>query len=174
MAQNPCAAMNALQYLRQLHEAAQRERYPNVPSHARVKPTYSDKSANELTKAVLAYIRFSGGWATRVNSTGVFDERRQQWRTGNTVPGTPDIMGTLADGRFIGVEVKTGSDRQSDQQKAVEKAVKQSGGIYLVARSFQEFYDDLQHLTGAIPVMDVVTTLSALIVEATANHFIFL
>lgn len=48
--------------------------------------------------------------------------------------GLPDIDGILPDGRRLGVEVKWGKDRQSDEQKVCQAVHDARGGVYIVAR----------------------------------------
>ena len=48
--------------------------------------------------------------------------------------GLPDIDGILPDGRRLGVEVKWGKDRQSDEQKVCQTVYDARGGVYIVAR----------------------------------------
>lgn len=70
------------------------------------------------------------------------------------LPGSPDIIGVTpvtvtADmvgqviGVATGVEVKTATGRQSDQQKAFQAAFAKQGGVYIVARSPEEAVDGL-------------------------------
>ena len=49
-------------------------------------------------------------------------------------------MATI-DGRAVKIEVKIGSDRQSQAQRDYQKAIEQSGGIYFIASSFEQFLD---------------------------------
>jgi hypothetical protein len=55
------------------------------------------------------------------------------------VPGTPDICGMVApDGRFLGIECKSATDKQRKAQLAFERMVKAFGGIYILARSVDD------------------------------------
>jgi 5-methylcytosine-specific restriction endonuclease McrA len=58
------------------------------------------------------------------------------------IPGSPDILGAYR-GRFVGIEVKTKSGRQSDAQKNFQRAFAGAGGIYIVAHSPQQALDAL-------------------------------
>jgi hypothetical protein len=44
-------------------------------------------------------------------------------------------------GRHVSIEVKHGKDRMSEFQKQTETEVKEAGGDYVIARTFQGFYD---------------------------------
>lgn len=59
--------------------------------------------------------------------------------------GTPDIGGILGpSGRILGVEVKAGKDRQSDDQKACQRVYESRGGLYIVARDVEEALDEIE------------------------------
>ena len=48
--------------------------------------------------------------------------------------GSPDIIGFTEHGTFIGIEVKTGNAVQNKFQKAFQKKLEESNGIYKVIR----------------------------------------
>ena len=54
------------------------------------------------------------------------------------LPGSSDIVGMLPGGRFLGVEIKVGRDRQRDTQRAFEARVRQVGGLYVVVRDLDQ------------------------------------
>lgn len=94
------------------------------------------KPERAVQKAILIYLRARGclvavtdaGAAYRAGSFGA-----------DTVPaGWPDITGLLPDGRFIGVECKSPSGRQSSVQKQMEEAIRRRNGIYVLARSIDD------------------------------------
>lgn len=67
------------------------------------------------------------------NNTGALPDRYGRLvRYG--LKGSSDILGCLK-GRFIGIEVKVGADRQRKEQSAFQRAVEAAGGIYILARS---------------------------------------
>jgi hypothetical protein len=53
------------------------------------------------------------------------------------LPGSSDIIGIFC-GRFVGIEVKTRTCRQSAQQKRFQAAVERAGGLYVLARSVDD------------------------------------
>lgn len=57
--------------------------------------------------------------------------------------GSADIIGLTADGRFIGIEVKAGTDRPSKEQRAWVEAVQKHGGLAGFAKSVQDALDIL-------------------------------
>ena len=48
--------------------------------------------------------------------------------------GHPDVTGVHC-GIWVGIEVKTGNARQSEDQKNFQKMIKDMGGVYLVVRA---------------------------------------
>ena len=61
-------------------------------------------------------------------------------RKSKVEPGWPDITACIraygADpGRFVGLEVKTQSDRQSKKQRDCARSIYEAGGMYFIVRS---------------------------------------
>ncbi len=116
-----------------------RTKYENVPTHAIPKPKFSDANANALTNAVLFdMVNVRNGACYRINNVGVYDSKRGVYRKGGTRKGIPDIVGVI-NGRFYGVEIKFGSDRQSADQRVIELEIRDAGGIYFIAKSFADY-----------------------------------
>ncbi len=59
--------------------------------------------------------------------------------------GDPDMVACIR-GRYVALEGKTETGRQSPRQKEVERLIHQSGGIYAVVRSVE----DVRHIVTAI------------------------
>lgn len=53
-------------------------------------------------------------------------------------PGSPDILGILPDGKYLGIEVKTGKALQNKNQKKFEKKIKENNGEYWIIHSMEE------------------------------------
>lgn len=52
------------------------------------------------------------------------------------VPGCADILGVISpSGRFLAIECKKATGRQSEDQKRFERMVTSMGGLYVLARS---------------------------------------
>jgi hypothetical protein len=64
-------------------------------------------------------------------------------------PGHPDLTGILANGRWLGLEVKTGTGRQSAPQKNFQAVIERFGGVYLVVRSVAEAVEQTQMIVRA-------------------------
>jgi hypothetical protein len=97
---------------------------------------YRGKPERAVQKAILIYLHARGclvavtdaGAAYRAGSFGA-----------DTVPaGWPDITGLTPGGRFIGIECKSPTGRQSPVQKQMEEAIRKRNGIYVLARSIDD------------------------------------
>jgi len=144
----------AVKALEALADADAARRYPSIAREHLAPRKYCDRDANGLTKCVIDFIRLTGGMAERINCTGRYVDRSQtfedvtgrvrtigtgQWLPTSGVKGTADISAVIQ-GRAVKVEIKI-RDRQSEDQKKYQEATERAGGIYLIVRSFAEFYD---------------------------------
>lgn len=140
--------MTPTQHLHSLYMAHHRERYPNVPAVCIPKPDYTDKTTNGLTKMIMDYVKFRGGMAKRVNVVGrqiKAKSGKQIWIPSSTVKGAADLS-IIYNGRALEVEVKCAATHDRMRPKQVEYAnrVAMAGGLYFVARTFDEFYEWFQ------------------------------
>jgi len=147
--------MKAIDILKQLKQAEQRAQFPNVPEHGLKPVKYEDKTANGLTKCILDFLNLSGHFAERINTMGRMVDSRKQVTdvigrtktigTAKYIPttgtkGSADISATI-NGKSVKIEVKIGKDRQSQDQIQYQQRTEQAGGIYLIAKDFQGFYE---------------------------------
>ncbi|GAB4038656.1 hypothetical protein [Spirosoma jeollabukense] len=132
----------ALKQLVALKELYLATRYPNVPASFRPKPKYEDRTANGLTRCILDFIKFSGGFATRIQSQGQYRPgaggRKGMYTYGTTRKGTADIHAVI-NGLHLSLEIKVGADRMSDAQRQMQADIQKAGGLYYVARDFDSF-----------------------------------
>ena len=143
--------MSALKELTELEYQARYEG-KTIPQYARHKKKYSDRSANDLTRAVIDWIKLNGYHAERISTTGRPVDRTKviqnclgqkmrigsiDWIRGNVTKGSADIH-SIIQGRFVAIEVKM-KDRQSEAQKQYQKTVERAGGLYWLVRSYDEF-----------------------------------
>ena len=134
------------QLLKDLQLKHKMEKYPTIPPHLIALDQCNDNGANALTKSIIAFLQFSGCQAERINTLGVYRKKYRtdgvaiggQWTKGTGTPGSADISATIK-GRSVKIEVKYGKDRQSDAQKAYQKAIEEAGGVYVIARDFEGF-----------------------------------
>jgi hypothetical protein len=150
---------DGIKQLREMAYAYSRAKHPTLPEHARSIHTYSDKTANGLTRAVIDFLRFSGFQAERINCTGkmidntqimtdVLGDRRSigsvKWVPTSGQKGTADISAVIC-GRAVKIEIKM-KDKQSEAQKKYQEDIERAGGVYWLIRSFDkflEYYNDL-------------------------------
>lgn len=113
----------------------------NGYTEKRLKGEYMDKfsenSANDLTKAIIALFYVCGGSAWRINTMGIKDPKTGKYRRSGASLGVSDIIGCI-NGALYAVEVKLGKDRQSTNQSKFQKQVENAKGVYLIARSLKD------------------------------------
>lgn len=89
-----------------------------------------------VQRAIVTYLRARGCLVAVTDAGAAY---RAGAFFGDSIPsGWPDITGVLPSGRFIGVECKAASGRQSPVQKAMEAAVRKRNGIYILAKSVDD------------------------------------
>lgn len=140
--------MKPKQHLIQLWRDTLPERFKDMLPKA-----YTEKTANGLTKMVIDWVRFNGGQAERISTTGRYIKAKtykdvmgitktigqDKWIKGNGTVGSADISATIK-GKSVKIEVKIGRDRQSEAQKIYQEAIENAGGIYYIAKDFDTFY----------------------------------
>ena len=128
-------------------------KYPNMPIDYIPLYKYTDKTANGLTRCIIDYLEFNGCQAERISTTGrMVDNTKtftnvlgitkqigsKKWIKGSGSKGSADISATI-NGKSVKIEVKIGKDRQSEHQIKYQQSIEKSGGIYLIAKSFEDF-----------------------------------
>lgn len=118
--------------------------------------------ANALTDAIIKYVRSLGGSAARINVMGIYDQKMGKYRTSGSTKGVEDVdctkpiyVRTLTSdepikiGLKVAVEVKIGADKQSEHQIKRQAAVESAGGVYIIAKTFDQFKEqwDKIHVT---------------------------
>lgn len=125
------------------------------------KTKFIEKTANGLTKAVIAWINLNGGFAERINTTGRMLDNSTivkdalginrkiggtKWIKGTGTNGSADISATV-NGKSWKIEIKIGKDKQSEAQIEYQKRTEASGGIYTIVKTFDEFYSQWETMT---------------------------
>lgn len=105
------------------------------------KTYYEDRTANGLTRCVIDWIVLHGGQAERINTMGrpITTPNGIRWLRSTSTVGSADISATIK-GRSVKIEIKIGRDRQNAAQKQYQRDIENAGGIYLIVKSFDEFY----------------------------------
>jgi hypothetical protein len=115
---------------------------------------------DSIKRAILDYLRWEmtrTGRVVRVERRNGGAIRRADGEWGARaylvyLPGVPDplsagvedITGVLRDGRFFGIEIKTGEGRMSKDQRTIESSSRAHGVLHLVARSVNDVMTWLQ------------------------------
>jgi hypothetical protein len=132
--------MKPIDELKALKTQRSREKYPNIPEHARPPARVKINNTNSLTSAVIDFLTLKKHYAVRINTQGQYDEKRGIWRPSGTRKGTADIHACI-NGRHVSIEIKTGKDRQREEQKRTEEDVIKAGGLYWIVKDFDGFYE---------------------------------
>jgi hypothetical protein len=143
----------AVKELEALAMEAARKKHPTIPEHVLAPRKYRDDKANNLTKCIIDWIRLNGFQAERISVTGRYIDNTKvvtnvigqqqrigsrEWIPSSMQKGSADISATI-NGRSVKIEVKAGRDRQREAQKNYQQQIEAAGGIYIIARSFEEF-----------------------------------
>jgi len=148
--------MKIREFQKLYHEQKIKKR-PLIPVHAVPMTKMSDKDANSLTRTILFFFEYYGIKAWRQRSEGRFIPGQQVTnvigqvitvRKSKFIPqgnsggiGAGDIKAVIPPlGRSMDIEVKIGRDRQRESQKAYQSEIEGMGGIYILVRSWEDFY----------------------------------
>ena len=111
----------------------------NVVQHKETKDTFN---TNKFTDLIIAYLKsvHNCSSARRISSEG-------RYRPGvgflkGTHTGMEDIQCILK-GKLFAIEVKSPTDRMSDEQKKRKAAVESDGGVYIIATSFEQVQEEI-------------------------------
>lgn len=151
----PLAPRTGIRTLNQLAFDQLKLKHPDIRPEWLPRPGYKDKTANQLTQSIIAWIRLNGFQAERITVTGRMIDRRKvvtdcmgyrrqigstEWIKTSMQKGTADISSTIC-GRSVKVEVKIQRDKQSAAQRTYQSQVEASGGLYYIAKDFQSFFE---------------------------------
>jgi len=152
--------MTAIKALTELLKEEKRLKYPTIPEHAITVNTFGTlKPEKREKKRIEAFLNVSGHRAFIVENRGFRKDNTQlvtdvigrtkrigsiEFVSSGMRRGIEDISATI-NGKTVAIELKRiykkGKDRQSKDQIQEQKRVENSGGIYLIVNSFQDFYE---------------------------------
>ena len=115
-----------------------RDKYKSVPSYAIPKMKLKTSTANGLTQSVIKWLELNGHYCSRIQSQGQYNPTLSRWTKSTVKRGIGDLMAVI-NGKSVMIEIKIGSDRQSQWQQSTQKEVEASGGIYFIAKDFDSF-----------------------------------
>lgn len=117
------------------------------------KTKFEDRTANGLTKSVIAWIKLHNGQAERINTMGRYlpgktvskgfygtTTTKGKYIPTTSTTGSADISATIR-GRSVKIEIKIGADRQSDAQIKYQQDIEAAGGIYWIVKTFDQFIE---------------------------------
>jgi len=120
--------------------------FGNLPKKKKSSP------ANQLTSDIMEYLSEYNCATARINTTGIYDEKLGRYRKSGSTNGVEDINCTyplsvkgITIGLTIAIEVKIGKDKMSDDQIKRKQRIELAGGIYIVAKEFEQFKADLEN-----------------------------
>ncbi len=123
-----------------------------------------DNNSNGLTRCICDFLKYKGHHANRINTMGIprVGKKLINPHTGvvkqsvtftptSTQKGTADIkalikLPNMAYAISVDIEVKFGKDRQSEAQKKYEEQITNAGGVYIIVRDFEDFYNWYQKI----------------------------
>ena len=110
------------------------------------KPTRQLTEADQMTADILTYLDAHVFSAWGQPNRGEFDPKTGKWRPyPNARRGVADILGfRRTDGRFLGVEVKAGTDRPRPEQTQFLNELQAAGGLAFITYSFAGFVQSFQ------------------------------
>jgi hypothetical protein len=106
-------------------------------------------TTNNITKGIINFLLERGHSASRVNTTGVWDERLQLFRKTGARTGFYDIAATIKT-RFVGahlkpigmtlmVDTKRGRDKLSKDQIKFRTEILEAGGCCFESKDYNDF-----------------------------------
>jgi len=112
---------------------------------------------NELTDFVMETMRDEYNCAVaRINTQGTYNEELGRYIFSGATKGVEDvncvypiIAGGIKIGLTVAVEVKFGKDSQSDHQIKRMNNVRAAGGVYMIAKTKEQFLEDIKKILSA-------------------------
>ena len=129
----------ALSRLEALADTYKAKRSPNFPAQYIPRSKYSDKTANDLTRAVIDCFYYHSHFSTRLASTGTYRADLKKFIPSQQRSGLPDVF-AIVSGRAVFVEIKIGSDTLSEVQKETIQAIEKAGAAVFIAKDFASFW----------------------------------
>lgn len=84
------------------------------------------------------------------NNIGVAERNGRHVHFGVGGPGGADLIGCFR-GRFVAIEVKTATGRQTPEQRTFEQLVHRKGGVYVVMRSVEDAETWIRQMEASTP-----------------------
>lgn len=96
-------------------------------------------SETEIVRAILELLQYKKVFAWRNNSGKHFVQGKSRGYMIQLGPtGSPDIVGILPDGRFLGIEVKKPGKKPTEAQNEFLGRIRNTNGVAFVATSIDD------------------------------------
>ena len=102
-----------------------------------------------VVRSCIQWLYYKGIFAWRNNTGGYKTEDGSYIRYG--LKGSPDIIGILPDGRFLGVECKSGKNDIKGSQIDFKNKIESMNGVYVVAWSTDDLDKALRDIISLPP-----------------------
>jgi len=132
---------DSVKELERIHFERKKENHSTVPFLVETK--FRDDSANGLTKTIIAWLKLNGHFGARINTTGTYNAKLGKYIHSGSRRAMADIS-AVVNGRHVSIEVKHGRDRMRTEQLKVKSEVEASGGVYIVASTFDNFLEQIK------------------------------
>jgi hypothetical protein len=125
-----------------MKEVVAKQRYQASPAIkwlriATGNPDLNDKTAQSLAQCIKCYLRYLGCYATEIDHRGFWQKEIQKFVPSRTDNGAPDIFACIF-GRFVGIEIKIGSDRMRPAQIETATDIQNAKGYFIVVGDFEK------------------------------------
>lgn len=81
-------------------------------------------------------------WSNETGLVRAFDNPQRIFFTG--LIGSPDILGVLCTGIFLGIEIKTGKGKLRQSQLNFRKMLLKFGGVFIEGRTVEQIYSEVE------------------------------
>lgn len=98
---------------------------------------------SDIVTACLEYLKLRGIFCWRQNQ-GAIPLKNGGYRRFVGLKGVSDILGILADGRFLAVEVKKPGGKVRAEQQAFLDVIRENGGVALLVFSVNDLIEGLK------------------------------
>lgn len=108
------------------------------------------KAETDLVGAVLEYLQLRGipSWRNNTGAANYVDRHGKKRHVKYGVPGASDILGLIPPtGRFLAIECKVGKNKPTDKQIEFLAAVREAGGLDVVAYVLDDVFEALGYDT---------------------------
>lgn len=122
------------------------------------------KTTNNITKGIINQIKKDGWSASRINTTGIWDEKRGCFRRSGARKGVLDISACI-NGIYVVIDTKnddTGDSISTEQTNFINEVIA-AGGIAFVAENIDHFNDWYFHTLPLIIKQRICQTYHAII-----------